>query len=323
MRIEDDAAPPAPRAGRVVIAGGSGIVGREVARCLLDAGLEVDVLTRRPDRARPHLPAGARAVAWAAAPTDELAAILAGSLAVVNLAGEAIGPRPWTSGRKRAIRDSRIRATSALVEAIRALPADRRPGALVNASGTDVYVDRGEAPATEATTPASDFLAEVCLEWEATASAAEPLGVRVVILRQAFVLASEAPVLRLLALPFRLFVGGRLGSGRQWFSWIHVEDLAALYRRAIESPGMRGIYNATAPAPVRNADLAHALGRALGRPTWLPVPAIAIRLALGEEATLVLGSRRALPSRALEAGLVFRYDDLDVALRDVLDRRSR
>ncbi len=307
-------------ARRIVIAGGSGTIGRQLATALLAAGNGVDILTRNPARAADRLPPGARAVPWSIEGAPELAAVLDGATAVVNLAGVAIGPLPWTSGRKRAIRDSRLHATSALVHAIGRLPPERRPAVLVNASGTDVYVGHDAVAATETTPPADDFLARVCLDWEAAAREAEPLGVRVAIVRQAFVLAAEAPVLALLALPFRLFLGGRLGSGRQWFSWIHVSDLVALYRYVIDHPDLDGILVAAAPTPCRNAELAAALGRALGRPSWLAAPGWAIRLALGEESTLVLGSRRAVPARARALGFDFRYPDLDGALRDVLGR---
>ena len=308
------------RTHRTVIAGGAGIVGRHLAEALLADGHRVDVLSRDPGRARGRLPSGVRAIAWSARATPELVAALDGANAVVNLAGVAIGPLPWTASRRRAIRESRLESTRALVEAIGGLPAQRRPPVLVNASGTDVYVGRDTSPATEATPPGDDFLSRVCVEWEAAARAAEPLGVRVAVLRQGFVLASDAPVLRLLALPFRLLAGGRLGSGRQWFSWIHVDDLVGLYRLAIDSPALDGIVNATSPSPCRNADLARALAHVLGRPDWLAAPAWAIRAALGEEATLVLGSRRAVPARALALGFEFGQPDLEAALRDVLGR---
>jgi uncharacterized protein (TIGR01777 family) len=304
---------------RVVIAGGSGMIGRHLATALLTNGHVVDVLTRDPRRSR--LPPGARAVRWQATPTEDLAGALAGAHAVINLAGESIGPRPWTPGRKRAIQDSRLAATSMLVDAMSALAPGERPRVLVNASGTDVYVGRDEIPATESTPPGDDFLARVCVAWEAGARAAEGLGIRVVIVRQAFVLAHDAAVLGLLALPFRLFAGGRLGSGRQWFSWIHIDDLVALYRWAVEDPALEGIVNATAPEPCRNGELAAAIARVLGRPAWLPVPAWAIRLVLRDQATLVLGSRRAVPARALGAGFEFRYPELEAALREALGHK--
>ena len=304
---------------RIVIAGGSGMIGRHLTVALLADGCAVDVLTRAPSRT--GLPRGARAVAWQGAPTRQLSSALAGAEAIVNLAGESIGPRPWTPGRKRAIRDSRVRATAAIVDAVRALPAEQRPGVLLSASGTDVYVGRDDVPATESTPPGDDFLARVCIEWEAAALAAADLGVRVALVRQAFVLAREAAVLGLMALPFRLFVGGRIGSGRQWFSWVHVDDLVALYRWALADDGVEGVINASAPEPCRNADLAAAIGQVLGRPDWLPAPAWAVRLVLGDQSTLVLGSRRAVPARALEAGFEFAFPELQAALREALGGR--
>lgn len=295
------------------------MIGRHLTSALLEEGYGVDVLTR--DSRRTRLPRGARAVAWQGAASERLAGTFAGADGIVNLAGESIGPRPWTAGRKRAIRESRLRATSAIVYALSALPPEQRPPVLLSASGTDVYVGRDDLPATESTPPGDDFLARVCIEWEAAARAAADLGVRVVIVRQAFVLARDAAVLKLLALPFRLFMGGPIGSGRQWFSWVHVDDLVALYRWALADEAIDGVINAAAPEPCRNAELAAAIGDVLGRPDWLPTPAWAIRVALGDQSTLVLGSRRAVPARALEAGFTFAYPELQAALRDALGGR--
>ena len=305
---------------RAVLAGGSGLIGRHLARALLADGWSVDVLTRDPRRVTRRLPAGVRPVAWTTSATPELAAVLAGADGVVNLAGVSLGPRPWTPARKRALLDSRLAATNALVGAIAMLPPERRPPVLVSASGTDVYTGRDERPADETTEPSHDFLADLCLKWEAAARTAEPLGVRVVLIRTAFVLSRDAPVLGLLALPFRLFVGGRLGSGRQWFSWIHIDDLVALYRLGLVDAALSGALNAASPEPLPQRDVAAAIGRALHRPSWLPAPAWAIRLALRDQATLLLGSRRVVPARAEAAGYVFRYADLDDALADALGR---
>lgn len=303
---------------RVVIAGGSGMIGRHLARSLLADGWSVDILTRDVARARRRIPDGARAVEWAPDDPAGLETVLDGADGVINLAGVSLGPRPWTPARKRAILASRLAATSAIVSAIRALPPERRPGVLVNASGSDVYTGRDSQPADESTEPTHEFLAEVCLRWEAAAREAEALGTRVTLVRTAFVLAPDAPVLRLLALPFRLFAGGRLGSGRQWFSWVHIDDLVGIYRLALTDPAIGGPINGAAPEPCRQADLARAIGRALRRPVWLPVPAWAIRLALRDQATLLLGSRRVVPSAAMAAGYAFGHSTIDEALADVL-----
>jgi uncharacterized protein (TIGR01777 family) len=303
---------------RVVIAGGSGMIGRHLTRALLAEGWAVDVLTRDPARTARRLPAGARAVAWQPDSQIGLGTALDGADGVINLAGVSLGPRPWTPGRKRAILGSRLAATEAIVAALRALPPDRRPRVLVSASGSDVYTGRDAEPADEATAPSHDFLADVCLRWETAAREAEPLDVRVAMVRTAFVLAPDAPVLRLLALPFRLFLGGRLGSGRQWFSWIHIDDLVGIYRLALTDPSIAGPINGASPEPCRQADLAAALGRTLHRPCWLPAPASAIRLALRDQATLLIGSRRVVPARALAAGYSFKHSTIGEALADVL-----
>lgn len=303
---------------RVVIAGGSGMIGRHLSRALLADGWAVDILTRDVERTSRRLPEGARAIAWTPDSPAGLETAFDGADGVINLAGVSLGPQPWTPGRKRAILGSRVAATDAIVGAARALPPERRPRVLVNASGSDVYTGRDARPADESTEPTHDFLADVCLRWEAAAREAEALGVRVALVRTAFVLAPDAPVLRLLALPFRLFVGGRLGSGRQWFSWIHIDDLVGIYRLALTDPSIAGPINAASPEPCRQADLAAALGRTLHRPSWLPAPAWALRLALRDQATLLVGSRRAVPACALAAGYRFKHPVIDEALADVL-----
>jgi uncharacterized protein len=316
------------RARRVVIAGGTGLIGRALTTSLLRDGIEVDVLTRNLNAAGNRVIEGVRAVGWD--PSDPagiapLALALAGSDAVVNLSGIPVGPLPWTPGRRRAIVASRVGTTDRLVDAIGALGSTARPGALVCAAGIDGYTGLDTSPATESTDTARTpgFLAQLGREWEAAAERAAPLGVRVVMVRTAFVLARGSDLLRLLALPVRLGLGGRYGDGRQWFSWIHLDDLVAVYRRAIDDPTLDGPVNATSPEPSRQRDVAAALGRVLHRPTWLPLPGWVLRLALRGQATLLLGSRRAVPDRLLEAGFEFAYPDLDTALVDTLAPRGR
>ncbi len=201
---------------------------------------------------------------------------------------------------------------------MRRLPPDRRPKVLVNVSGSDSYQGLDDTPATESDARATGFLADLCREWESAAREAETFGVRVVIVRNGFVIGSDAKALQLLVLPFRLGVGGRLGSGRQWMSWVHVDDVAGIMRTAIDDEGVSGPINAVSPEPVREAEMAAAIGATLARRSWLPVPALPIRLALGEVSVLVLGSVRAVPARALQLGYTFRWTDLRAALADVL-----
>ena len=313
---------------RVVIAGGSGLIGRALTASLLCDGVEVHVLTRSAGgRGRPLTP-GARAVHWD--PADpagvaELARTIDGATAVVNLTGVPIGPLPWTAGRRRAIVDSRVGPTRSLVEAMALLSPSARPGVFVCSMGIDGYTGLDTDPATEATDTSATigFLADLERPWASAALGAEALGVRVVLVRTAFVLARESSLLPLLALPVRLALGGRYGSGRQWFSWIHLDDLVAAYRFAIAHPGVSGPVIAASPEPCHQRDLAAALARVLHRPNWLPVPGWVLKLFLREEATLLLGSRRVMPVRLLEADFKFANPDLETALRDVMSPSGR
>ena len=234
---------------------------------------------------------------------------------MINLAGESVGRWPWTSGRKAALLESRRTATRALVQAIDGLPAERRPKVLLSASGTDLYEGLDAMPAEETTPPAETFLSQLCLAWEAEALPAAALGLRVVLMRTSPVMAPGAAVLRVLALPFRLFVGGRLGSGQHWMSWVDIEDAVGLYLWALESDTIHGPLNVAAPDPRRQAEFARVLAAALHRPSWFPTPAWVVRLVLRDQSTLALGSRRIWPAKALASGYVFRRPRLEDSLR--------
>jgi hypothetical protein len=303
---------------KVVVAGGSGLLGRHLSRELLIGGHEVVVLSREPARAARGLEPGVRIVLWDAATTDAWTVELRGADAIVNLAGASVGTWPWTEQRKRLLRQSRLAPTNALVAAVRQLPASARPPVLVSASGSDQYEGRDAEPATETTPPVDTFLGRLCQDWEATALRAEALGVRVVLLRTSLVIAPEAPALQRLALPFRLFIGGPIASGRQWVSWIDLADAIALVAWALASPWVCGPLNLAAPDPRRQADFARALGSALHRPRRVRTPAAVVRVLLGEQATLLLGSRRVWPAKALEGGYQFRQPDLEASLRTAL-----
>lgn len=302
--------------GTVVVAGGTGLIGKALVAQLTADGHEVVLLTRHPPE---KVEAGVRAVRWdGATVVPDWSRELAGAIGVVNLAGASIGGGRWTSRRKALIRGSRIASTNALVDAIGTLPPDERPSVLVNASGID-YAGDSEAEVTEAAPPGSSFLARTCAEWEAAAERAEEHGVRVVCMRTSVVLARDAVALRLMALPFRLFAGGRLGSGRQWFPWIHITDAVKLYRRALEDESLRGPINMVAPEVVRQAEAAREIGRALHRPSRLPTPAPILRLALGEQADLLLHGQQARSTKLDPSW--FSYPKLAPALADALGRR--
>lgn len=291
----------------VLITGGSGFIGRAVARALLDRGERVTVLSRDPATARAALPAGA--VVVPALPPE-------GPDAVVNLAGENLGAHRWNAGRKQAFIESRAGTTHTLVSWMRALPAP--PRALVSGSAVGYYGARGDETLDEDAPPGDEYQCELCRTWEAAAQDAEPLGVRVCRIRIGIVLGPDGGALAQMKLPFQLGLGGPLGSGRQWMSWIHREDLVRLILWLLEDDASRsGAYNATAPNPVTNRDFARALAASLGRPALLSMPAPAVRLLVGEMAHLLLTGQRVVPARALREGFRFRFPDLPGALRAV------
>ena len=294
---------------KVVVAGGTGLIGGKLVSALAADGHEAVVLSRG---GRAEV-AGVRVERWDAhTPSGSWVAELVDADAVVNLAGAGIGDRRWTRGRKRTITSSRIEATSALVDAIGTLPPGRRPAVLVNSSGIDYYGDGGDSHLDETSGPGSSFLAEVCVRWEQAAAGASEHGVRVVLLRTPLVLATRARALRLMALPFRLFLGGPLGSGRQWFPWIHVDDMVRVVRHAIDDETLVGPLNAVAPDLRRQREVAKEIGRVLSRPSLLPTPAPLLRLVLGEQADLLLHGQRATSIRL--ARFEFRHGQLGHAL---------
>jgi len=288
---------------RIVVTGGTGFLGRSLVE-RLQAEHEVIVLTRRPRTAGE--------VHWSPqTPDRKWIDTVNTAQAIVNLAGEPIAAGRWTVARKRAIHDSRIAATRAVVAAIRGAP---RPPVLINASAIGIYGDRGDEPLTEESPPGADFLASVCKEWEAEALKAADRS-RVVLLRTGLVLAQDGGALPQLALPFRLFVGGPVGSGRQYWSWIQRDDWVELVRLVTMSDTIVGPINLTAPEPVTNAEFARTLGRVLHRPAIVPAPAFALRVLLGEMAdAMILGGQRVLPAKARSVGYSFRYPTLGAAL---------
>jgi len=250
-------------------------------------------------------------------PLQELPPLQAfeGCDAVINLAGESIAGR-WTAPKKQLIRDSRVLGTKNLVNALAQLGS--RPKVLISASAIGYYGDRGEETLTEDAAPGSDFLAQVCRDWENEALKAESLGMRVVRLRIGLVLGRGGGTLQALLPLFRVGLGGPLGSGRQWWSWIHRDDLCRLIVQILANENVSGPINATAPQPVRQKEFAQVLGRVLRRPAFLPTPAFALKIALGEFADGILASQRALPRRAQEMGYRFQFEELEGALREIL-----
>lgn len=301
---------------RVIITGGTGLIGRALTADLLKDGHEVIVLSRRPDAYRDRMPAGVRLERWDGHTPQGWEHLVEGTDAIVNLAGENIAAGRWTAARKRRIRESRVHAGEAVTAAV--LAAREKPRVLVQASAVGYYGPRGDEEVDEDTPPGDDFLARVGVEWEASTAPVEEQGVRRVIIRTGIVLTPEGGALARMLLPFRLGLGGPFGSGRQWFPWIHIADEVAAIRFLMENEGTRGPYNLTAPNPVRQREFARALGRVMRRPAFLPVPAPALRLLFGEMADALLTGQRAVPRRLSAAGYVFQFPELEPALRDLL-----
>lgn len=293
---------------RVAVTGATGLIGSALVASLLQDGHEVRRLVRRSP--------GAGEVEWDPAGRRIDRTGLEGVDAVVHLAAESIDGR-WTAAKKRRIRESRLQGTRLLAETIASL--QRPPDVLVSGSAVGVYgASRGDEPLTEESAPGRDFLGQLGVEWERAAEPAAKAGVRVAYPRTAMVLARHGGALPRMLPPFRLGLGGRLGSGKQWMSWITLVDIVRAIRFAIDEPQLHGAFNAVAPEPVTNAEFTHKLGRALRRPTPTFVPAAALRLALGEMSDgTVLASQRVLPARLLNAGFTFEHPTIDVALTSI------
>ena len=294
----------------VFVAGATGLIGRALCAALLSQGHRVTALSRSPS---PALLPEVKAIQGDPAEPGPWGESLAACDACVNLAGEPLALRRWTPEVKRRIRESRVLAARNVAAAV----AAGGPGVLVQASAVGFYGSRGDEELTEASPGGTDFLATTCREWEEAAAPAARRA-RLVLLRTGLVLAREGGALPRMALPFRLFAGGPMGDGAFWQPWIHLADEVGLLLWAVGEPKASGPINATAPAPVRNRDLAKALGRALGRPSLLPVPLLAVRAAVGEVAEVVTASQRVLPARALELGYRFQFPELGAALADLL-----
>jgi uncharacterized protein (TIGR01777 family) len=296
---------------KVVIAGGSGFLGGPIVQRLLARGDDVAVLTRNPA----HVRAG-RALQWDARSQGAWSGEAASADVVINLAGENIGEGRWTEERKKRMVSSRLDATGAIVEALRREPARERT--LISASAVGFYGNRRDEVLDESSPRGAGFLAELVERWEAAARQAQSLA-RLVILRFGVVLAPDGGALKKMMLPFKLGVGGPVGDGRQWMSWLERADAVRIVEWAIDQPAANGTYNATSPQPVSNREFARALGRALHRPAVMPAPAFALRLAFGEMAEeVLLAGQRVVPVRASAEGFAFERPSIDAALAALL-----
>lgn len=304
---------------RVVVTGATGMIGRALVGALRARGDDVVALARDAGAGRARLGPGIEVYAWPDPKgTPPPAEALAGADAVVHLLGEPVAQR-WTAQAKREIRDSRVLGTRSLVTAVSDLPDGRRPHTLVSQSATGFYGPRDGQPVDETTGPGDDFLAHVTRAWEHEALGASSL-VRVVLTRTGVVLSPSGGALATMLPIFRLALGGPVAGGRQYVPWVHLDDVVGALVHCLDEAAAEGPVNVTAPRPATNAELGRALGRVLGRPAVLPVPALALRLLYGEMAQMVTTGQRALPERLESLGYRFRHPELEAALRDVLRR---
>ncbi len=308
---------------RILITGGTGLIGRALSADLAADGHDVIVLSRSPERAQ-DLPAAVRAERWDARTADGWAHLADGADAIVNLAGANLAgtsfiPSRWTVDRKRIIRESRIQAGQAVVEAVEQVGT--KPSVVIQASGIGYYGFTGDERLDEDASPGDDYLAQLASrDWEPSTEALEGMGVRRVIIRTGAVLDRHEGALPRLLLQYQLFVGGPIGGGKQWLSWIHLADEVAAIRFLIERQDASGPFNLTAPEPKTNAEFGRALGRVMGRPSFMPIPAFPLRWALGEISSVVLEGQRVIPRKLLDLGFEFRFPVAEAALKDVLGK---
>lgn len=301
---------------RIVITGGTGLIGRALAVSLTSDGVEVVVLSRNRGW-RTDLPSGVKTACWDGLTAKGWGGLVDGAQAIVNLAGESIAARRWTRQQKRRIIDSRLNAGKAIVEAVQS--STHKPRVLIQASAVGYYGSCGDQELDEDAPAGGDFLArEVAVPWEGSTAALEALGVRRVVIRTGVVLSVKGGALPKMLLPFKFFAGGRLGNGRQWFPWIHLADHVGAIRFLLETPEARGAFNLAAPNPLTNAEFSRVLGKVMKRPSLIPTPARALRLLFGEMATVLLDGQRAIPQRLLQLGYPFQFAHAEAALRGVL-----
>jgi uncharacterized protein len=303
---------------KILITGATGLIGRSVCRSLINEGHQVVILSRRSAAAIGL--AGISAFRWEPEAESPPSEAWEGVEAVIHLAGEPVAAARWTEEQKRRIRDSRVNGSRNLVAGMRAAP--RIPKILISASAVGFYGDRGDEILNESSDHGSGFLSEVCLDWEAEAVRARELGVRVALVRIGVALSPSGGALEKMLLPFKLGLGGRLGDGRQWFPWIHIEDIAGIFLHALMSPAVDGPINGVAPGIVTNEEFTRELAAALNRPVFFPVPQLALRVLMGEMAEVVTASQRVVPQIALDTGYRFKYPNLRPALESLLKTRN-
>ena len=300
---------------KVAITGATGFIGRELIRELESTGTEYVIITREPNRARRKFPRASNVLEWSLPATALEPDDLEGLDGVIHMAGAPVAQR-WTASHKRAIEESRVLYTRGLVEAVGR--TSQRPPVLISFSAIGYYGVRDDTRLTETSSAGSDFLAQVCRSWEEEAAKATALGIRVVNPRVGIVIGRGGGALSQMLLPFKLGIGGPIGNGRQWMSWVHVSDVVGLALDALTNTALRGPINATAPEPVTNREFSKSLGRVLHRPAILPIPVLGLKLMFGDFADVLATGQRVIPDKAIRAGYKFRFPNLEEALADAV-----
>jgi len=307
---------------KIIITGGTGLIGRPLVQKLAAEGHQITILTRSPQKNRSGFPAGVSFVGWDARTLGPWAEEVDGADIIINLASENIGgdnflPDRWTDEKRAKIRQSRIESSQAIVQAVAS--AERKPEVLLQSSAIGYYGPHGDEWVDEHSAPGQDFLASVALEWENASREVEHMGVSRVIMRIGLVLTTAGGPLARIMVPFKLFAGGPYGRGRQWYSWIHLADVVRAIVFLIDHPQISGPVNLVSPHPVTNKAFAKALGRAMDRPALIPVPSFAMKILTGEASMLVLDGQRVSSEYIQDAGFEFRFPDIDEALRDLIN----
>jgi uncharacterized protein (TIGR01777 family) len=300
---------------RVIITGGTGLIGRPLSAALVADGHEVIVLSRNPAHTK-SMPPGVTLESWDGKTAAGWGHLVEDAEAIINLAGESLADGRWSEERKQRILASRVDAGNAVIEAI--VQADKKPAVLVQSSAVGYYGPRGDEMITEESSPGADFLARVCFDWEASSAPASVMGVRRPIIRTGIVLSNEGGAFPKLVLPFRFFAGGPLGSGKQWYPWIHIEDEVRAILFLLQHEQADGPFNLAAPNPLTNKELAAVIGKVMGRPALMPAPGFALQTLLGEMSTVVLDGQRAVPARLQALGFDFKYPTAEEALKALL-----
>ena len=298
----------------IILAGGSGFIGSSLAARLINEGSQVWVLSRNPDAHR--LPAGVSGVRWDAATAKGWGHLVEQADAIVNLTGENLAGGLWTKARKNRFLTSRVNAGLAIVEAVR--NASRRPRVLLQSSGIGYYGNGGDQILREDSPAGQDYMAQLCVQWEGSTLPLEELGVRRAVMRTSIVLERDSIILKLFMLPFRIFVGGKIGTGKQWVSWIHLDDYIGALLHLLQNESARGAYNMVAPQVPQNADFEKTIGKVLKRPYWFPTPAFALRAVLGDMSSMVLEGQRSSADKLINSGYKFKYPTLESALTAIL-----